>query len=69
MLVGLCPGGLCLGGLCSGGSLSEDLCQGVPPYGYMLAVRILLECILVDLFNCVLEYKNIIFKFNLDYLR
>ena len=51
---GLCPGGFCLRGLCLGGSLSEGslsvggLCHGDPPYGNEQAVRILLECILVD---------------------
>ena len=54
----LCPGGvsvqggLCLGGVCPGGvSLGGGggLCQADPPYGNMWAVRILLECILVDI--------------------
>ena len=53
---GLCPekGGLCPGGVWQGGSLSGGLsvqgglCQGnPPPYGYVRAVRILLDCILV----------------------
>ena len=61
---GLCPGGLCPGSLCPEGSLSRgSLCpggalypgglwggslSGRPPYGYVWAVRILLECILVS---------------------
>ena len=47
---GFCPGDLCPGGLCPGGSLSrEGLCQvtPLPLYGYVRAIRILLECILV----------------------
>ena len=43
---GVCPGGLCLrGGLCQGD-------RSLPPYGYMRAVLILLECILVLPFEC-----------------
>ena len=40
-------GGLCPRGLCWGVSVQGGLCQGDPPYSYMRAVRILLECILV----------------------
>ena len=46
---GLSPGGSLSGrGLCPGGGL----CQGDPPYGYIWAVCILLECILVHRSNC-----------------
>ena len=45
----LCPGSLCPGGFLSRGvSVQGSLCQGDPPCGYMLVVRILRECILVD---------------------
>ena len=49
-MVGLCPWGSLSGGLCPGGSLSGGLCPGDldPLYGNKRAVRILLECILVD---------------------
>ena len=43
-----------------GVSVQEDLCQGDPPLGYMLAVRILLhvECILVQEYflQCLVAY-------------
>ena len=45
--LGLCPGGVSVpqgSGLCPGGCL----CHGDPPYGNERAVRILLECILVE---------------------
>ena len=42
---GLCP----CGGLCPGGSLTGGYLSGNPPlYGYVWAVRIPLECILVQ---------------------
>ena len=48
--VGSLSGGVSvLGGLCPG-----SLCQGDPPYGYVRAVRILLEYILVVKGDCFL---------------
>ena len=52
-------GGLCLGGLCPGG-----LCHGDSLYSNERAVRILLECILVQL---LFPFLNVNFTFALGY--
>ena len=68
---GLCPGDIPVrggGGVCPGGSLSRgDLCPRGSLLGYVRAVCILLECILVNIYfrpteliatMCVCEYNR-----------
>ena len=65
---GLCPGGLCPGGFCPGGlSVQRGLCLAgslfggvleTPPYGNEWAVRILLECILVNFLSIFIVHLS-----------
>ena len=56
------------GDLCPGGSLSRGSLSGGLPYGYVQAVRILLECILVCnlvLYNFAVTFDRRKFTFSL----
>ena len=56
-------GGLCPGGCLSGGSLSRGVSvRETPPYSNMRAVRILLECILVEVHCEFLRFSIIIWS-------
>ena len=54
---GSCPGGLCRGGLCRGDPPRRE----THPYGKELAVRILLECILVGIISSFMLIQELAF--------